>query len=137
VAVVLDSDVVVGFLDRSDALHEAADLALRELAATQPLFVSIITYAEVLTGARIGHHSLATVDAFFTDAISRIIPVDLEIGERAAELRAANKALKMPDALILASAETDPKVGLLLSGDRNLVRVDGLECEIRLLSEAP
>lgn len=132
-AVVLDSDVVVGFIDRSDALHEAADAAVRDLAPTQPLFVSIITYAEVLTGARIGHHPLEVVDGFFEDIISRIIPVDIEIADRAATLRAGSRSLKMPDALIVASAETQLAVDVLLSADRDLGGLSELGCEIRLL----
>jgi predicted nucleic acid-binding protein len=134
VAIVIDSDVVVGFIDRSDALHKAADAALRDLATSQPLFVSVITYAEVLTGARIGHHPLDAVDGFFEDVISQIIPVDVEVGDRAADLLARAKALKMPDALILASADTHPKVELLLSADRDLAKLRGLRCEVRLIS---
>lgn len=133
-AVALDSDIVVGFLDRSDPLHGPADVALRELAGSQPFFVSVITFAEVSTGARVGHHPLAAVDEFFADLISRIIPVDVEIGERAAELRAATKSLRMPDALILASAEIDPEVDLLLSGDRDLAKLQGPRCDVRLVS---
>jgi predicted nucleic acid-binding protein len=134
VAVVLDSDVVVGFIDRSDALHEAADAALREFAASQPLFVSVITYAEVLTGARIGHHSIEVVDGFFEDIISRVIPVDLEIADRAATLRAVARVLTMPDALTVASAETQLAVNLLLSADRGLAKLPGLVCEVRLIA---
>lgn len=55
-AVVLDSGAVVGFLDRDDALHDAADAAVRDLVRRQRLLVSVVTYAEVLTGARLGHH---------------------------------------------------------------------------------
>ena len=55
-AVVLDSDAVVGFLDRDDALHQAADGAIRDLAREQALRASAVTYAEVLTGTRLGHH---------------------------------------------------------------------------------
>ncbi|HUY72924.1 MAG TPA: PIN domain-containing protein [Candidatus Dormibacteraeota bacterium] len=133
-AVILDSDAVVGFLDRSDALHEAADAAIRKLAAKQPILVSVITYAEVITGVRLGHHDDVRVSGFFTEVISRIVPVSVEIADRAAELRVRSKALKMPDALIVASAETEPEVDLLLSGDRDLANLRGLHCKVRLLS---
>ncbi|HEY6550639.1 MAG TPA: hypothetical protein VIY71_05505 [Solirubrobacterales bacterium] len=43
-AVVLDSDAVVGFLDRNDALHDAADAAIRTLAGKERLLVSVVTY---------------------------------------------------------------------------------------------
>ena len=133
-AVALDSNVVVGFLDRSDPLHDAADRAIRDLLATQQLFVSVITYAEVLTGARLGHHDEDQVMGFFADLISRILPVDVAIADRAAGLRAAAKALQMPDALIVASAELDPQVDLLLSGDRDVAKLKGLDCPVDLLS---
>lgn len=55
-AVVLDSDAVVGFLDRDDALHTAADAAIRDVIGEHRILVSAVTYAEVLTGARLGHH---------------------------------------------------------------------------------
>ena len=40
----------------------------------------------------------------------------------------------MPDAMIVASAETHPAVELLLSADRNLAKLRDLRCEVRLLS---
>lgn len=133
-AVVLDSDAVFGFLDRSDALHKAADAAIRKLAAKQPILVSVITYAEVITGARLGHHDEERVRGFFAEVVSRIVPVSVEIVDVAAELGARAKALKMPDALIVASAETEPEVDLLLSGDRDLAKLRSLRCKVRLLS---
>jgi predicted nucleic acid-binding protein len=136
VAVVLDSDAVVGFLDEADTLHEAADAAIREIAGRQRILVSVITYAEVLTGARIGHHAVDDVAGFFADVISRIVPVDVEIADRAAELRAGAKALQMPDALVVATAELDPEVDSLLSGDRDVAKLRGLRCAVQLLSPA-
>jgi len=136
VAVVLDSDTVVGFIDAADGLHDATDAAVRDLAGKQRLLVSAVTYAEVLTGARIGHHDLDTVRGFFADVISRIVPVGVEIADRASELRADTRSLRMPDALIVATAEFDPEVDTLLSGDRAIAKLRGLQCDVRLLSEA-
>jgi hypothetical protein len=39
----------------------------------------------------------------------------------------------MPDALILATAETDPDVDLIITGDQRLTKVSGLRVEVRLL----
>ncbi len=133
-AVVLDSDAVVGFLDRSDALHKSADEAIRKLAAKEPILVSVITYAELITGAQLGHHDEDLVRGFFAEVVSRIVPVSVEIADCAAELRARSTALKMPDALIVASAETEPEVDLLLSGDRDFTKLRGLRRKVRLLS---
>lgn len=132
-AVVLDSDAVVGFLDRDDALHEAADAAIRDLVHDQRLLVSVITYAEVLTGAKLGHHDEDEVRGFFSQLISGVLPVDTAVADKAADLRARSKALRMPDALIVATAETEPDASLILTGDRRVARLSGLECGVRLL----
>lgn len=132
-AVILDSSVVVGFLDRSDDLHDAADGAIRDLLASQRLFVSVVTYAEVLTGARLGHHDEEQVVGFFADLVSTVVPVDIEIGDCAARLRAQTKALAMPDALIAATAETNGEVELLVSGDGDVAKAKGLGCPVHLI----
>lgn len=132
-AVILDSDAVVGFLDAADALHDTADAAIRGLAGEERLIVSVVTYAEVLTGARIGHHDLDEVRGFFDDVISRIVPVSIEIADRAAELRAEARSLRMPDALILATTELEHEVDTLLTGDRAVAKLRGLRCDVRLL----
>jgi predicted nucleic acid-binding protein len=134
VAVVLDSDAVVGFLDRSDALHSAADEALRDLAGDHQLLVSTVTYAEVLTGARLGRHDLDQVRGFFFELTSGILSVDVEIAERAAELCGDLESLRMPDALILATADIAPEVELVLTGDKQMKRVSGLSCRVQVLS---
>lgn len=133
-AVVLDSGVVVGFLDVGDALHDAADAAIRELVRGQRLVVSVVTYAEVLTGARLGHHDEDAVAGFFGGLLSAVLPVDVSVADKAADLRSRFKALQMPDALILATAEVDQGVELIVTGDRQLAKVSGLRCEVRLLS---
>jgi len=133
VAVVLDSGVVVGFLDGQDALHDAADDAIRELIREQRLAASVVTYAEVMTGARLGHHEEDQVSGFFSGLLSAILPVDVTVADRAAELRADARSLRMPDALILATAETDPDVDLIVTADRQLTKVSGLKCKVRLL----
>ena len=129
----LDSGVVVGFLDRDDALHGAADAAVRELARGQRLLASVVTYAEVLTGARLGHHDEQGVTGFFAGLLSGVLPVDVVVADKAADLRSRFKSLRMPDALILATAETDPDVELIVTGDRQLTEVSGLRCKVRLL----
>jgi predicted nucleic acid-binding protein len=133
VAVVLDSDAVVGFLDRDDALHDAADKAIRDLLAKERLLVSVVTYAEVLTGAKLGHHDERQVKGFFSDLISEVLPVDMDVADMAASLRSRRKSLRMPDAMILATAELQPGVGLVLTGDREAVKVRDLTCKLQLL----
>ena len=132
-AVVLDSDAVVGFLDRDDALHEAADAAIRDLVHEQRILVSVITYAEVLTGAKLGHHGEDHVRGFFSQLISGVLSVDTTVADAAAGLRSRSKSLRMPDALIVATAETNPDTDLIVTGDRRVARLSGLRCAVRLL----
>jgi len=133
VAVVLDSDAVIGFLDRDDALHAAADAAVRDVMDEHRILVSAVTYAEVMTGAGLGHHDEAAVGGFFAELISAILPVDVPVADRAAEFRARFRSLRMPDALILASADTEASVDLIITGDRQIAEVSGLSCTVRLL----
>ncbi|HEU4463041.1 MAG TPA: PIN domain-containing protein [Solirubrobacterales bacterium] len=132
-AVILDSGAVVGFLDRQDALHAAADAAVRELIRGQRLLASVVTYAEVLTGARLGHHNEDDVAGFFTGLLSAVLPVDVAVADKAADLRSRSRSLRMPDALILATAETDPEVDLVVTGDQQLTKVSGLRVKVRPL----
>jgi predicted nucleic acid-binding protein len=133
VAVVLDSAAIVAFLDRDDALHAAADTAIRELVTEQRLVASAVTFAEILTGAHLLHHDEALVRGFFADLISEILPVEIATAERAAQLRSGQKAMRMPDALILAAADTHPQVDVLLTGDSGLAPVRGISCRVSLL----
>jgi predicted nucleic acid-binding protein len=133
VAVALDSDVVIGFLDRQDALHDAADAAVREFARGKRLVASVVTYAEVMTGARLGHHNEDDVAGFFRGLLSAVLPVDVAVADMAADLQSRFKSLRMPDALILATAETDPAVDLIVTGGEQLTKVSGLRVEVRLL----
>ena len=125
----LDSNTVIGFLDADDLLHQAADTAVRAAAKEHVFAVSVVTVAELLTGAKLGHHDEQTVRRFFTQMTSARIPLDEPVAERAAELRAAHTALKMPDALILATADLHADV--VVTGDARWHDVTGLACELR------
>ncbi len=95
--------------------------------------MSVVTYAEVLTGAKLGHHDERLVRGFFSDLISEVLPVDVDVADMAADLRSRRKSLRVPDAMILATAEIRPEVSLVLTGDREAAKVRGLACEVQLL----
>jgi predicted nucleic acid-binding protein len=133
VAVALDSDAVIAFLDADDALHGAADAAIRDLIAEHRFFASAVTFAEVLTGAHLQHHDEEVVRGFFDDLVAEILPVEAATAERAARLRADHKTLRLPDALILAAADGHPEIDLVLTGDAGLRSVRGLSCRVSLL----
>jgi hypothetical protein len=54
--VLLDSVAVVAFLDATNVLHPAADEAVTAAAREDRLIVSAVNYAELLSGAKLGHH---------------------------------------------------------------------------------
>jgi len=124
----LDSSVVVAFLSSGDTLHGAADTAVRDAVREHGLAVSTVTIAEVLTGAKLGHHDEAIIGRFFAEVVGTRFPVDDGVAERAAELRAANRRLRMADALILATG--DLHADFVLTGDAGWARVRGVECTV-------
>ena len=133
-AVVLDSSAVIGFLDPGDAHHAEADAKVRELLrAGDPLIASVVTFAEVLTGAKRRRDPEAPVRGFFHDLIRELVDVDLETAERASELRGHHASLRMPDALILAMADLRQDVERLVGGDRDWARITGLSFELSVL----
>jgi predicted nucleic acid-binding protein len=133
VAVVLDSAAIIAFLDRGDALHAAADRAIRRLMPEARLLASVVTFAEILTGAHLSHHDEAVVRGFFDELVSEILPVEVATAERAAELRAGHKSLRMPDALILAAADCHAEVDTLLTGDAGMKVVRRVGCRVTVL----
>jgi predicted nucleic acid-binding protein len=124
----LDSDTVVGFLDADDLQHRSADAAVRATAKAHALVGSVVTVAELLTGAKLGHYDEATVRRFFDQVVSRRIPLDEPTAERAAELRAGQRALKLPDALILATGDLNADV--VLTADETLLKTPKLSCRV-------
>jgi predicted nucleic acid-binding protein len=97
----LDSSIVIGALNRHDALHEAASRAVRAERDRHALAISALTYGEILVGPlRAGTGAVAVVERF-ADQV-RIVDLSPDIARLAAELRAA-RGLKLPDAVIVAT----------------------------------
>lgn len=133
--VLLDSTVVAGYLDRDDAFHASADERIRTFAGRDRLITSVVTYVELLIGAATGHHEEQMVRGFFAELVEDVVPVDQQIAERAAVLRAAKARLLLPDALILATAE-ESGADLVLGGDARWADIPGYGCEVELLRPA-
>lgn len=127
----LDSGSIIGYLDFSNFFHRSAVAEITPASQREDLVASVVTYGEILVGAELGYRDRAIVDTFFTSVISRIEPVDARIARRAAVLRGQRTSLKMPDALILATAD--------LHADRAITTDDqwpkmSVACAITLLS---
>ena len=80
--------------------------ASREIAASQHPAISIITWIEVMAGATTVSEE-ARLKAFLANFES--LPVTVGVAERAAAIRRKLR-LKMPDAIILATAEAAGRV---------------------------
>lgn len=119
---VVDSSVLIAFLDAQDTNHRAATRALREERNSHALVVPAVAYAEVLVGAhRGGDEAVAVAERFF-DASTRVEPMTPAMARLGAELRAGHR-LRLPDALILATGlELDADV--ILTADRIWRRID-------------
>jgi predicted nucleic acid-binding protein len=76
------------------------DLAKAELGRYQDRAISLITWMEVMAGS--SAEDEARIRAFL--ALFRCLPITPEVAERAFSVRKQRK-LKLPDAIILATAE--------------------------------
>lgn len=131
--ILLDSTVIVGMLDADDALHDVSVERVRELLRTDRLVASVISYAEVMTGAALGHHSTAAVESFFDGLIHELLVVDRAVAGRAAAIRGKRTSLSMPDVLILATADVNREIDLVLCADADWPKASGLSCRVELL----
>ena len=92
----LDSDVLLDFLDGFAP-------AARELARYENCAISIISWMEVMAGARTS--AVEEVRRAFLSHF-RVLPLSAPIAEEAVALRRAHR-LKLPDAIIWATAKTE------------------------------
>jgi predicted nucleic acid-binding protein len=135
--ILLDSTVIVGFLDVDDALHEVTVAKLKEVVGSHPLVASTVSYVEVMTGVSLGHHPQKDVERFFDVLIRDLLPIDRPVAARAAELRGKRISLRLPDALILATADLHEDVDSVLCADTEWPKVKGLHCAVELLQVNP
>ena len=113
--VALDADVVIGFLDPSDAQHDqAVELLAAHLARGDDILIAATVYAEVIVRP-LQHGTDAKVDEFLTAIDPHVVDVDRALARQAAQLRARHTALRLPDALALATA---------LAADAELITLD-------------
>jgi predicted nucleic acid-binding protein len=119
--VVLDASVVIAFLDLDDALHDGAVKAFARHQHDE-LLIPLTVYAEILVGPyRRGAAEVAEVEAFIGDFAIRIAAPTPAIARTAAKLRSATRSLRLPDALVLATAD-ELGADRVLTGDESWVR---------------
>ena len=120
--VVLDASVVIAFLDPDDALHDAAVDALTEYRHDE-LLIPTSAYAEILVAPhRRGAEAVAEVEAFLSDLSIRLEALTPAIARAAAKLRSESRSLRLPDALVLATAE-ELGAEVVLTGDESWAKI--------------
>jgi predicted nucleic acid-binding protein len=116
--IVLDGGVLIGVLDGSDVHHLPSTDALRRAESNRDhLALPTSELAEILVGpSRRGPEAVAIVDALLVTLAIDLVAIDQAIARQAAVLRAETR-LRLPDALVVASA-------IVLRADR-LLSTDG------------
>lgn len=117
-ALILDASVLIGLLDTADDHHDRAvddvEAADRE---GQQLLLAASAYSETLVAFARARRLDEARQAIAAMGIT-VVPQTDAIAERAAELRARHNRLRLPDAIVLATAQ---EMGAsLLSYDRKL-----------------
>jgi predicted nucleic acid-binding protein len=103
----LDAGVLIGFLDRDDIHHDTARRALVDARSRRDrLAIAASALAECLVGpARRGDAAVAVVRELLARLPIEVVPLDENIADAAARLRATHRALKLPDALVIGAAD--------------------------------
>lgn len=103
---VVDAGVIIGFLDADDVHHPAAHVALDEARnRNDRLVIPASVYAEILVGpSRKGIGAIAAVRDLVDRVPIDVEPIDEEIAVAAAAIRARHRSVKLPDALVIATA---------------------------------
>jgi predicted nucleic acid-binding protein len=103
----LDAGVIIAFLDGADAHHDAARSALStSLDDAERLSIAASALAECLVGpARRSTKAVELVCTVIDRLPVSVVHLDEEIATQAAMLRARHRTLKLPDALVIATAE--------------------------------
>jgi predicted nucleic acid-binding protein len=120
-ALILDASVLIALLDTADAHHERSiqDAEAADQAGRQ-LLVPASAYSEALVAFARADRISDARKAIAAMGI-RVAPLTEKIAEQAAQLRAQHEGLRLPDAMVLATAHE--LEGALLSYDDRLSRL--------------
>jgi predicted nucleic acid-binding protein len=117
-ALILDASVLIALLDTADAQHRRA---VDEVEAADKTGAELVTPASAFTEALVAFARKDRIsdarEAILAMGV-RVTPFSASTAERAAELRARHGPLRLPDAIVLATARQ--LGGQLLSYDERL-----------------
>ncbi len=122
-ALILDASVLIGLLDSADTHHDCAiDDVERADREGRQLLLPASAYSKTLVAFARARRLEEARRAITAMGIT-IVSLTDTIAERAAELRARHTRLRLPDAIVLATAQE--LGGGLLSYDRKLSQLAG------------
>ncbi|MFL5644755.1 MAG: type II toxin-antitoxin system VapC family toxin [Chloroflexota bacterium] len=129
----LDAGVVIGLLDADDAHHESASAALaRLLRSGDRLAMAASALAECLVGPqRRGPRAVTVVDDLVERLPIEIADLDRGIAHTAASLRSRHSKLRLPDALVIATA-IEHSADELITTDRKWPTTRALKLDITI-----
>jgi len=128
----LDAGVVIGLLDANDAHHAAARSALDNAVRNRDrLAMSASAYAEVLVTPARSASALRVVNELFERLPIDVVPIDGETTVIAARLRSAHRVLRLPDALVIASA-SHARAAHLITTDRRWPTARAMRIEMTI-----
>jgi len=116
---VIDAGVLIGFLDESDAHHEASTRELESARRPGEIAIPASALAESMVApARKGDPSLEAVREFIDRLPVFVAELNAELAIIAAQVRARHgQKLKLPDALVVATA-INLEADVLVTSDR-------------------
>ena len=117
---ILDTGILIGFINPNDSHHTAIAEALRAAIERGDQFVlPTSAYAELLVlPSQRGPRGIAAVDAGLERLAVRVHPVDHDVARSAALIRTTHRSVKLPDSLVIATAIA-VDADLLLTTDRH------------------
>jgi predicted nucleic acid-binding protein len=117
----LDASAVIALLSAADAHHERAVTEFGEASdRNDDLSMAASAYSEIMVHA-LRQHRGDLVDRLVDQLRIEVVTVDRAIARGAAELRAVHRALRLPDALVLATAQI--RDARLLTFDERLTQL--------------
>lgn len=102
----VDAGVIIGLLDANDAHHGPATRSLAEsVRSGDRLAMAASAFAECLVGpSRTGPRAVETVDDLVERLPIEIVDLDADVARTAAGIRAKHTSVRLPDALVIATA---------------------------------
>jgi predicted nucleic acid-binding protein len=129
-SVAVDSGVIIALFDSSDVHHAWSMEQIEQIVtARYAIVISALTVAEVLVRPA----QAGVADAVRADLMSlrpRVVDVDADLAASAARMRGSRTGLRLPDAIILATALWAQCDYLVTTDQRMAVAADGIPVRV-------